>query len=80
MKKTKHKKEFTEELSDACKYLINKHKSEPEEIEARNELYMLLKDWMDIWIKSILCNWHRTERGETILSKIYIFIHLSLSL
>ncbi len=68
MKKTKHKKEFTEELSDACKYLINKHKSEPEEVEARNELFMLLKDWMDIWIRSILCNWHRTERQETILA------------
>ena len=78
MKKTKHKKEFTEELSDVCKYLINKHKSEPEEVEARNELYMLLKDWMDIWIKSILCNWHRTERPENILALSWDAFYFSL--
>ncbi len=79
MKKTKHKKEFTEELSDACKYLINKHKSKPEEIEARNELFDLLKDWMNIWIKSILCNWHRTERPENILALSWDAFYFSLN-
>ena len=51
------------------------YKQEARMIKVRNELYFIMKPFVEKWIKSILKKWNRWEKEETILALSWDSFH-----